>query len=250
MMMRTPFQSRPPQYGKIGAVAIGLLLTVFILFAVGPTVRDVVASLLSAVPHEYSVLPRSVLISRLTAAEEELTRTRYQSLLYQDALTRIQSLETQLRLTPTTAYTAARVLAAPPRTHYDTLLIDKGSADGVREGDTALVESFALGAVTQISEHSSLVELYSSPGATRDAEIGTEKGIMVVRGAGGGALESLVPGEVVVEVGDVVRDTRTGLVLGVVVAVTKRETDTEQYVSIALPVSLASLRVVSLQHAP
>jgi len=133
--------------------------------------------------------------------------------------------------------------------HYDTLLIDSGESEGVMVGDTVSVEGIALGTVTELSTHSSLVELYSSPGRTLDAEVGVSAGTIVVYGVGGGALEALMPGDLEVRVGDAVRDIRTGYVFGVVVSVVHRETDTEQYVSIALPVAPGAIRVVSLSHS-
>lgn len=248
--MRAQFQSNRPRLGKRGAVFLvaTVILIVFVILT-GSYVRDVVASFLSKVPEEYALLPRSVLVSRLAAAETEVLHTRYQSILYQDVLRRIQKLEAELDLRPSSAYRAARVIAAPPRMHYDTLLIDSGESDGVLVGDTVSVEGIALGAVTELSSHSSLVALYSSPGATHDAEIGVGGGTVVVYGVGGGALEALMPGDIEVSVGDIVRDVRTGYAFGVVVSVVHRETDTEQYVSIALPVAVSAVSIVSLSHS-
>ena len=249
-MMIPPFRSSRPRLGQRGAVLFALAFVAVVLIVLaGPYIRDVVASFLSRIPEEYAVLPRSVLVSRLAAAETEVLHTRYQSILYQDVLGRIQKLETELELRPQSAYLAARVLAAPPRLHYDTLLIDSGESEGVMVGDTVSVEGIALGTVTELSTHSSLVELYSSPGRTLDAEVGVSAGTIVVYGVGGGALEALMPGDLEVRVGDAVRDIRTGYVFGVVVSVVHRETDTEQYVSIALPVAPGAIRVVSLSHS-
>lgn len=249
-MMTPQFRSNRPHLGERSTLLL-VVAVVVVMFAIliGPYIRDVVASFLSRIPEEYAVLPRSVLVSRLAAAETEVLHTRYQSILYQDALRRIQKLETELELRPQSAYLAARVLAAPPRMHYDTLLIDSGESEGVMVGDTVSVEGMALGTVTELSTHSSLVELYSSPGRTLDAEVGSGAGTIVVYGVGGGALEALMPGDLEVRVGDVVRDIRTGYVFGVVVSVVHRETDTEQYVSIALPVAPGAISVVSLSHS-
>lgn len=249
-MMKAPFRSNTIQLGRGGLVLAMLFVLGIGALLVGPSVRDFVAVALAQVPAEYSVLPRSILISRLTAAEVELSRTRYQTLLYQGVAEKNQALEKELQLRPQSSYTAARVLSAPPRTHYDTLLIDAGTSDGVMMGDSVSHEGVAVGSVTEVSTHSSLVELYSSPGSTHDAVIGTQKGITVLHGTGGGSLEALVPGDIAIEVGDVVRDARTDYVFGVVVAVHRRETDTEQYISIALPEPPSDIRIVSLTHAP
>jgi cell shape-determining protein MreC len=250
MMMKTPFRSNTSRLGRSGFVLTGVAVLAVLVLFFGPFIRDSVASLLAHVPEAYATLPRSILISRLTAAETELTRTRYQALLYQHMDEKVHALETELKLRSHATYGAARVLAAPPRTHYDTLLLDTGSSDGVRMGDSVSVQGFAIGTVTEVSPYSSLVELYSSPGSTHDAILGNEKGIIILHGTGGGSLEALVPGDITIETGDVVRDARSEYVFGVVVAVRHRETDTEQYISIALPQPPGDIRIVSLTHAP
>lgn len=250
MMMKAPFRSNAVHLGRGGILLVSLIVVGISVLLFGPFIRDVFSSVLTHVPEEYALLPRSILISRLTAAETEVTRTRYQALLYQQAQDKILSLETELTLRPHGTYGAARVLAAPPRTHYDTLLLDAGAVDDVRMGDSVSHEGFAIGSVTEVSQHTALVELYSSPGSTHDAILGNEKGITVLHGTGGGSLEALIPGDIKIETGDLVRDARTDYVFGVVVAVRHRETDTEQYISIALPQPPSAIRTVSLTHTP
>lgn len=232
------------------ALFVVAVLGALVLLFIGPWVRDVVSSLYAVLPTEYQLLSRSVLMSRLTAAETELARTRYQSLLYGDALEEIARLERVLSLRSIGSYGGARVLSAPPRTQYDTLLIAAGAGDGVLVGDRASVEGFVVGVVTRVSQSSALVELYSSPGAMHDARIGNTEGVVEALGIGGGALEATVPGEIKVERGDIVRDARSNDPFGVVLSVTRREIDTEQYLSIALPVVPTSVQVVTLSHAP
>lgn len=217
----------------------------------GPWVRDTLSVVLWGVTHvqEAVPLPRAVLESRLAALEDEVSQTKYQSVLYASQVERIRTLEAELGLRPQEAYLSAEVLAAPPRTHYDTLLIRSGAVDGVQLGDMVSAQGIALGTVTAVSDATATVQLFSSPGATQDALVG-EGAIIVVTGVGGGALEAYAPGELAVSVGDTVSDARSGEVFGVIASIVRREVDTEQYLMITIPLAPSSVRLVSLTHSP
>lgn len=226
-----------------------LVLCALIVF--GPWVRDTLSVALWGVVRvqEAVPLPRAVLASRLAALEDEVQRITYQSVLYAAQAERIQALETELGVRPQEAYTSAEVLGAPPRTHYDTLLIRAGTEDGVLLGDMVSAQGVALGTVTAVSDTTATVQLFSSPGATQDAVV-SEGAIIVVTGLGGGALEAYAPGELGVAVGDTVSDARSGEVFGVIAAIVRREVDTEQYLMITTPLAPSTVRLVSLTHSP
>lgn len=251
MMMIPAFNSRQGRDRRTWfLVAVVVLLASGVIL--GPWVRDTLASLLwgatrvaSAVP-----LPRTVLESRLAALEDEVIQTRYQSVLYVAQAERIKVLEAELGLRPQESYLSVAVLAAPPRSHYDTLLLKAGRSEGVIVGDIVHTHGVAIGIVTDVSDATSIAQLFSSPGATRDASIGDTDAILVVSGLGGGALETYAPGELAISVGDTVSDTRSGMVFGVVASIVRREIDTEQYVLIALPVVPSSVSLVSLTRTP
>jgi cell shape-determining protein MreC len=158
------------------------------------------------------------------------------------------ALEQEVRIRRPESHLTARVLVTPPRSHYDTIVIGAGSTDGVLEQDVVTVGGIAVGVVTEAYSYSSVASLYSSPGTSFDARIGTEDAVTTVYGVGGGALEAKVPSELGVTPGDTVIDPRTGYVFGTVHSVTTRDIDTEAYVRIALPVSLSGISLVSLTH--
>ncbi len=230
---------------------IGAVLLI-IAVAITPYIRDGIAGLLYSTGDvgQYTLLSRTALIERLQNAESEIARTRYQSVLYAWLADDRARLMKELHLREQDAYMTARVVASPPKTHYDTLLIASGSDDGVRAGDVATIEGIALGSVTDVSLGSSIVELYSSPGATRDAYLGSPRSIVVVHGLGGGSFEATVPGAVAVQVGDVVTDTTTNRVFAVVLSISKKETDTSASVKMAVPVTVSGVPLVSFIHAP
>lgn len=228
-------------------IVLGVVLAVGIF--ISPWLQDVGTSVLRLRGDgggEYALLPKAVLIERLRTAEENLQNTRYQSIAYETVTRELADLRTEVGARALEAHMTARILATPPRSHYDTILIFAGEEDGVAPNDIVMVEGVALGVVTELRPFSSIVELYSMPGTERDAKIGDAT--VVAYGVGGGALEARVPDELMVVAGDPVSDPYTGYVIGIVQSVEKREIDTDQYVRIALPTSFSDLVYVSLVH--
>ncbi|MEK7063451.1 MAG: rod shape-determining protein MreC [Patescibacteria group bacterium] len=216
------------------------------VFLLAPYVRDGVGELLSStIDIELAAVPRSVLVERLHTAETELARTRYQAILYQTLLEEYQGLRAEVGVRNPDAYMTAQVLARPPRTHFDTLLIAAGEGDGVHIGDTVTIERILVGAVSEVSSRTSVVTLASSPGAVMDVEV--QSAIVVLQGLGGGAFELEIPRSVELRVGDQATDAR-GLLVAVVRSVSYAPTDIAQTVELASPISFAELREVSLTH--
>lgn len=227
--------------GALGLVGIG------VVFLIAPWLRDTLGLLIadSARNAEYAATPRSVLIERLRAAESELERTRYQSVLYEELSKKLQNSKSG---TTTKAYITVRVIAYPPKSHYDTLVIGAGSADSVEVGDDVTIEGMHIGAVSSVSTHTAVVQLNSSPGSMRDARVGKPASVISLHGVGGGAFEASVPADVVTKIGESVEDVVTGKTMGFIVERESKESDTAATLRIALPVTFSSITTVSLQH--
>jgi cell shape-determining protein MreC len=107
----------------------------------------------------------------------------------------------------------ARVITRPPFTTYDTLLLSKGSGEGVSEGMVVTVASSTLpvGTVTEVLPHSSYVALFSYPDYRTEIEIGTSTSIFEAIGEGNGVFQAVIPKSLVVQQGDVIRMPRKAL---------------------------------------
>jgi cell shape-determining protein MreC len=241
---RTNFGS-PTTWGWV-ALAVAILL----VFLFAAQIRDTFGWLLVKGDNaSYAVLPRSVLEQRLRTAESEVSQTRYQAVLYQSLMDQYVTLRSETSTRPPKAFLTARVIARPPKTHYDTLSIEAGIADGVQVGDMVSVQNILLGTVTSLSQHTATVILISSPGTVRDGIIGKPQAIIEVKGQGGAAMGASVSSSVSVQVGDAVTDQTTGMLIAIVGAMTHESTDTANVLSLYLPVSLSSLVDVSITHA-
>jgi len=76
----------------------------------------------------------------------------------------------------------ARVTGRTPRGQSQTLIIDKGSQDGVREGAPAIVSGYLVGRVKRVDSSSSEVLLISSYLSMVPAVTGTSRETGLVRG--------------------------------------------------------------------
>lgn len=87
----------------------------------------------------------------------------------------------------------AGVLAGPPMSLYDTLVLARGERDGVALGQEAFGEGgVPLGIVSSVSADFSRVTLFSASGAVTRGWVGSANLPLEIRGAGGGALRASV----------------------------------------------------------
>lgn len=215
----------------------------------GGAVRDVVGTLIvGSKGAAYAATPRAVLVERLESAEAEAERTRYQAIVYQTVVDQYEALKQEAGQRSEDAFMTAQVIARPPKTHYDTLLLAAGSDDGVRVGDRVEAERVLLGEVSAVSAGTATVSLFSTPGSERDVRVGEPSAIVILSGQGGGAFEASIPTTVLMKAGDVAVDEATGLVVALVGSVTHAPTDVAAVVRLSLPVALSTLTEVSLTH--
>ena len=76
----------------------------------------------------------------------------------------------------------AEVLAKPPYTLFDTLVVNKGMSNGLRDGMVtfALGSSTPIGYVLHANENTSVIRLYSSPGEESDVFISSKGDLPVL----------------------------------------------------------------------
>jgi rod shape-determining protein MreC len=142
----------------------------------------------------------------------------------------------------------ATVLVKPPKSPYDTLLLDVGALQGVALGDAVMLHAVSLGEISEVFAHTSTARLFSSPDAKTPVTIG-EDGIQAeALGKGGGNFEVRVPKEVDVHEGDPVYvPSISPSVFGVVESVTSEPTDAFQKVLFKTPINIATLRWVEIR---
>lgn len=115
----------------------------------------------------------------------------------------------------------AGVIARPPQSPYDTLIIDQGSDAGVGVGAAVSGRGGSpVGTVASVTTSSARVLLYSAPDRITEAWLGENRTPLTLTGDGAGAFSAEAPREAMIAVGEAVYVPGPGsLPLGVVTRV-------------------------------
>jgi cell shape-determining protein MreC len=137
------------------------------------------------------------------ALKEQLTSAHLQSLSHNiNPFGNTEILKTLSRSSSTESV-AASVLARPPETPYDVIIIDRGTRNAITVGDTVrLSEGAEIGKVIEAFDKTSRVILYSAWGQKTNAVLERDALPVTMSGRGGGGFEFTVPREVVIVEGD------------------------------------------------
>lgn len=142
----------------------------------------------------------------------------------------------------------ARILAKPPISSYDSLLIDVGQNDGIEAGDIAYIGNVAVGQVTEVLKNTSKVALFSAPGNEITAEIGTEHLPIKIKGMGGYNFSAQVPKNSPISRGDsaALQNFRVS-VLGNVYKIETKPEEPFDEIMITLPFNLNNILWVEIK---
>jgi cell shape-determining protein MreC len=145
----------------------------------------------------------------------------------------------------------AGVVARPPVSPYDVLILDTGTNAGVKVG--ARVEGAGgvpLGIIAATTNTSARALLYSSPGKVTSAWLGEERLPLEVTGVGSGGFRASVAREVAVKEGDLLYFAGPGAVpSGIVVDASTDPSDTKVRLQIRPYVNPFSVTWVTITNA-
>jgi cell shape-determining protein MreC len=144
--------------------------------------------------------------------------------------------------------TIAAVLAKPPQSLYDTLIIDGGTDHGFAVGDMVVAGGYiALGTIVEVSASVAKVKLYSMPGERLTVTLGAKNISIDAFGQGAGNFTAEVPRDALVVEGDLVTFPSINTkVVGQVSKTILRASDSFQSVYFRLPVNVSELRWVEV----
>ncbi len=142
----------------------------------------------------------------------------------------------------------AGVIARPPNTPYDTLIIDRGTAHNIVEGAIVYhANEHAIGMVSRVYEKIAVVTLFSSDGVESTVYVYGPDVFAYAYGEGGGVIRISLPQGILVKEGDaVVLPSLHMGDLGVVERVVSLSTKPEQNAYLTFPIPIQSLRTVTI----
>ena len=97
----------------------------------------------------------------------------------------------------------AGVLARPPESPYDTLVISEGRANGITPNAEVYAQGgVPIGSIKNVTDSTAIVSLFSSPGRSTDGWAGENRLPLTLQGNGAGAFSATLPKDADVQVGD------------------------------------------------
>ena len=141
------------------------------------------------------------------------------------------------------------VLAHPPQTPYDVIIVDAGSNHSVAlDWKAYLPEGPALGVVSEVFSNKARVKLFSAVGEETNAVLERSSLPVTLVGRGGGDFKLIIPRDVNVEKGDKIFSPEIDShLLAIVEEVSLEPTDSFKEVLAKSPTNVFTLRLVLLR---
>jgi rod shape-determining protein MreC len=205
---------------------------------------------------EFISLPRNStsLIQENAALLEEISRLQTQVVQYQQQVAETQALAALVnfsRSNPDNLYTAASVIGRDPSPFLHYLIIDRGSADGIRRGMPVVTAQGLVGRVDAVISNAARVQLITDPASAVNARLENAGRDVVMVGSVAGDLSlDLVAQDVILETGDILLTSGLGgvyppdLLVGQILNVRKRDSDIFQQATVQPVVDFSTLKIV------
>jgi cell shape-determining protein MreC len=261
--MNYPLKSKPKheQRGKVVTVFVSFIVLSLFVFLFSTFARtssytmakplwlvgDVVNSFFSYTKDYF--ISKNTLISRNQQLEDENATLRLREIDYNVLTAENEDLRSELGRTPSSSRIISRVLSKPPRSPYDTLVIDVGSSDGVILGSKVyLGESVIIGVVTNVTPRTSLVELFSSGNKKQEAILDRTGASFTLTGNGGANFQLEVPKDTDILWGDMFKyPTFSGSVIGSVYYIDTNSQSSFKTIYIRIPGNVFSSKYVFVE---
>lgn len=131
-------------------------------------------------------------------------------------------------------------ISFPPQTPFDTIVIEKGAKDGLKEGDKIyLSRQILVGSVEIVYDSYARVRLLTSPGQKTEAVLSRTGDVVVLVGYGGGSFKLILPISFDVKEGDlIVLPGSAHTIVGQVKSIKRDETSSFLTLLISLPIKI------------
>lgn len=147
------------------------------------------------------------------------------------------------------AFLLAPIISKPNQSAYDTLILAKGSTDGITVGQYVYMDTYAvLGVIDSVTETTSVVKLFSSPATNTQARLERTGYDITLIGRGGGNMIVEIPKEIETALGDRISyPLIPNTVVGVIRDITLDDRSVYKKLYVTLPVNILTLDFVYIQ---
>lgn len=146
-------------------------------------------------------------------------------------------------------YLLSLILSKPPQSPYDILLIDAGSANGIRKGmPVTAYGDVLIGYIDEVFSKTSKVKLISFPKEETNALISSLNIPVIVIGRGGANMEIILSKSIEIQPGEkIISLDITPLLLGIIEKIESGPPDPFQKLLFRLPVNIQELKYVMIE---
>ncbi len=138
------------------------------------------------------------------------------------------------------------ILVAPPRSLYDTFIIDIGEKDGVKKGNKVFAGGAIIGTISESFSDSSKVKMFSSAGEKIPVRVG-DGAVAEAEGQGGGSFKITVPKGLGLKKGDIIFSPEISEApIGFVEEITGGPEESFETIFFKLPVNVFERRMVEI----
>jgi rod shape-determining protein MreC len=238
-----------------GIATVGIILIA--VFVVAPGIRVLTrgplwlgqAMVQGAERGIVSLAPKSSLIDQNTALKEQIKNMDAQLLELQSLKDENEKLRKELSYLPESRnVVGAQVLAKPSRSLFNSLIIDRGTDQGIQVGQVVVAQgTIGLGTISTVSKKSATVQLFAGPQFDGNLVVRNQDITVPAKGKGSGNFEIHIPREIVVADGDLLSlPEYPSLTVGVVKSISFDPRDPFQTVLARTPVNVQELRFVEV----
>lgn len=194
---------------------------------------------------------RASLVEENENLKTEIARAKADLVFYEALETEHKKLIESFGRNDASSRRLAVILAKPPQSPYDTLVLDIGSLSGIQSGDIVYgFGNIALGQVSSTDQKRSSVTLFSSGGFESHGVVERSDFAIALSGVGAGGFESRVPQDADIAVDDIIiLPGQEPAPLGKVVKIESTPASSFKLVQIRSLVNLNSTRWVEVETA-
>lgn len=196
---------------KVSAIIIFVLVFIFAVNSARSLLLEILSPLfktgdyfyrnLGSVPKIFS--DKNKIIEDNTRLSNEIENYRLNAIDYESVKYENQKLREDLKIKPVGDFITSSVLAKSPQIPLDSLFLDKGIQDGISNGDFVLAgDRILIGKIVEVSKNRSTAALNSFVGIISYGYVARTNEPLETRGAGGGIIETNVPIDFDIIVGD------------------------------------------------
>ena len=147
------------------------------------------------------------------------------------------------------SYILGSIISRPPQSPYDTIVVDAGSDNGVKQGMRAVAYgSVLIGRAVEVFSNTSKIKLVSYPGEETNLIMENAKISAIGLGLGGGNIEVKIPSSVKINSGDKINTEGTFYyLLGTADKIEADALNPFQKIIFRMPVNLNELQKIGLE---